>query len=103
MHGEDHALEHPHPTARTYVTIAAVLTAITALEVTAIYIQALAGVLVPILLLLSASKFLLVAMFYMHLKFDSRLFAGFFVSGLAIAASLIIALLALFHQGIPAT
>ena len=38
------------------------------------------------LLLLSAAKFALVAMFYMHLKQDSKLFTGVFVFPLIIAA-----------------
>ena len=50
---------------------------------------------VPVLLLLSAAKFALVAMFYMHLKQDSKLFSGVFVFPLIIAAFIIIALLVL--------
>ena len=49
----------------------------------------------PLLLLLSAAKFALVAMFYMHLKQDSKLFSGVFVFPLIIAAFIIIALLVL--------
>lgn len=97
MHGEGHAVGPGHPSARTYVTIAAILAVITAVEVSVIYIAALGIVLVPILLVLSTTKFALVAMFYMHLKFDSRLFSAVFVSGLLIATSLIIAFIALFH------
>ena len=42
------------------------------------YIPALESVLVPILLVLSAGKFALVAMWYMHLKFDHRLVSWLF-------------------------
>jgi cytochrome c oxidase subunit 4 len=52
--------------------------------------------LAPILLTLSALKFALVAMFYMHLKFDNRLFSWVFVGPLCFAAAIILALLALF-------
>ena len=45
------------------------------------------------LLLLSAVKFALVAMFYMHLKQDSKLFSGVFVFPLMIAAVIIVALI----------
>jgi heme/copper-type cytochrome/quinol oxidase subunit 4 len=48
-----------------------------------------------VLLTLSAAKFALVAMFYMHLKQDSRLFTGVFVFPLIIAAVVILALAAL--------
>ena len=53
-------------------------------------------VVVPVLLALSAVKFALVAMFYMHLKQDSRLFSSVFVFPLIIAAVIILALIALF-------
>jgi heme/copper-type cytochrome/quinol oxidase subunit 4 len=51
---------------------------------------------VPILLILSAAKFSLVAMFYMHLKQDSKLFSSVFVFPIIIAAILVFALIALF-------
>ncbi len=49
----------------------------------------------PLLLLLSAAKFALVAMFYMHLKQDHRLFTGVFVFPLIIATVIIVALMVL--------
>ena len=45
--------------------------------------------------MLSAIKFALVAMYYMHLKNDSKLFSGVFVFPLIIAAVVILALIAL--------
>ena len=54
--------------------------------------------LVPLLLVLSASKFALVVGFYMHLKFDHPLFFGVFGFGLLVAASVITALIFLFGQ-----
>ena len=50
---------------------------------------------IPVLLFLSAIKFALVAMYYMHLKNDSRLFSGVFVFPLLIASVVILALIAL--------
>ena len=70
---------------------------ITAIEVAIFYIDALRPILIPVFLILSAVKFVIVAMFYMHLKFDSRLFTGAFIFGLLIAASITIALMALMH------
>jgi cytochrome c oxidase subunit 4 len=91
-----HAAEHAHPGAKEYLAIATVLTVITAIEVAAFYIPAFKPVLVPVLLTLSALKFALVAMFYMHLKFDHRIFSWLFVTPMVIAALVIIALLKLF-------
>jgi cytochrome c oxidase subunit 4 len=45
---------------------------------------------------LSATKFALVAMFYMHLRYDARLFSGLFVGGLALALTVFLAVLSLF-------
>jgi cytochrome c oxidase subunit 4 len=94
-HGEIHA-PHGHPTAKTYVIIGVVLTVITAVEVAIFYIPALARVLVPTLLLLSALKFALVVMFYMHLKFDSKVFSSVFFAPMLLAVSLIIGLIIIF-------
>jgi cytochrome c oxidase subunit 4 len=88
--------EHAHPGAKEYVGIAVVLTVITAIEVAVFYVPALAFALAPILIVLSAVKFALVALFYMHLKFDHRLFSWLFVVPMFIAVAVILALMALF-------
>ena len=54
--------------------------------------------LVPILLTLSSVKFVLVVLFYMHLKFDSRLFSALFTLGLMIAGAILLALLFMFRS-----
>ena len=96
--------EHDHPTPGTYTKVGLVLFILTALEV-ALYeitfgehagaLGDLTHVFIPMLLSLSAAKFALVAMFYMHLKQDSRLFSGIFVFPLTIAAVIIIGLMVL--------
>ena len=85
-----------HPTWRTYVVVGFILTAITAVEVAIFYIEALANVLVPSLLILSGLKFVIVVMFYMHLKFDNKLFARVFVAPLLLAALVVIGMIILF-------
>jgi cytochrome c oxidase subunit 4 len=89
--------EHAHPGARQYIQIALILSVLTALEVGVYYIEALRPILVFILLVLSAVKFALVIGFYMHLKFDHRIFSGMFLFGLGTAGFTIIMLIALFH------
>ncbi len=91
-----HHDEHEHPGYLTYWVVAGVLTVITAVEVAIFYIPALAGVIVPLLLTLSAGKFILVVMFYMHLKMDSRIFSGVFIAPLFLAMFLVVALFVLF-------
>jgi cytochrome c oxidase subunit IV len=92
--------EHAHPQTREYLVIAAILTVITIVEVAIFYIEPIkvTWMFVPTLLVLSAAKFALVAMFYMHLKFDGRLLTTLFVGPLLIAAATIIALLFLFDH-----
>jgi cytochrome c oxidase subunit IV len=97
-HGEHGELEHAHPGAKTYTLVGAVLAFITLVEVWAYTQEFLKPILVPVLLVLSATKFVLVVGFYMHLKFDHPLFTGVFGFGLAVGASVITALIFLFHQ-----
>ena len=88
--------QQEHPGYGTYLVVAVVLTVITALEVAIFYIPALAAVLVPLLLVLSTGKFVLVVMFYMHLKHDSNLFTAVFVAPLTLAMFVVVALILLF-------
>ncbi|MCC7104488.1 MAG: cytochrome C oxidase subunit IV family protein [Chloroflexi bacterium] len=92
--------EHAHPGAARYIQIALILTVLTAVEVAVFYIIPLEShyLLPPILLTLSVVKFALVAMFYMHLRFDSKLFTVCFMFGLAIAAALAIGMIPLGHD-----
>lgn len=90
------AMERPHPTPARYVLIAVVLTAVTVVEVGVYYIDALRSAFLAIFLGLSAVKFALVAMFYMHLRFDSRLFSVLFFGGLVLASLIAVALMGLF-------
>jgi cytochrome c oxidase subunit 4 len=47
---------------------------------------------------MSAAKFAIVVMFYMHLKYDAKLFRALFTGPLLIGVIVIIALLFLFGQ-----
>ncbi len=89
----------PHPSIRTYLMVAAVLTVITAVEISVFYITALARYLAPMLIVLSAAKFSLVVMFFMHLRFDNRIFRWLFAGPLALAIGIVVALIALFLTG----
>lgn len=88
--------EQAHPGVGTYLTVAAVLTIITLVEVGVFYVPAFEKVLPPILLTLSGIKFALVVMFYMHLKTDHKLFTAIFTIPLLIAMAVGVALLFLF-------
>jgi cytochrome c oxidase subunit 4 len=96
MEQTTHPGEQAHPTAGTYLRVFGVLFIVTVIEVGIFYVPAFAPILVPSLLLLSAGKFALVVMFYMHLKQDSRLFTFLFGGPLLLAIAVMIGLLFLF-------
>ena len=91
---------HAHPTWKQYKWVALILTVITAFEVWAYYVPTLvhSPFFVPLLLIMSAVKFAIVVMFYMHLKYDHRLFRALFTGPLIIAMSTLIALLFLLAK-----
>ena len=91
-----HSDQQPHPTSQTYLRIAVILTVLTAIEVAIYYIPALRGVLVPLLLIFSAVKFLTVVGYYMHLKFDPVIYSRLFFGPLVIAMFVTIVLMLLF-------
>jgi cytochrome c oxidase subunit 4 len=95
-HPEQEHSEGAHPPAATYWAVFAVLVVITIVEVGVFYVPAFHNFLAPVLLTLSAGKFALVVMFYMHLKFDKPLFRMVFVLPLVIAIAVILSLLLLF-------
>src|SRR5438876_7409737 len=85
-----------HATTGTYLRVAAILVMVTLIEVGVFYVPAFHTVLVPVLLVLSATKFALVVMFYMHLKADSKFFTFLFGVPLLLAVGVMVALLFLF-------
>ncbi|MBX5443721.1 cytochrome C oxidase subunit IV family protein [Sphaerobacter sp.] len=94
--GGETSVEHAHPGAITYVKVAAILAILTITEVSVYYIPALMTIITPVLIVLSIAKFLLVVAFYMHLKFDSRLFTGIFAWGMFVAIAIVLAMIALY-------
>jgi len=84
-----------HATVATYVRVALVLTGVTALGVGVIYVRQLTPIIVPLLLAMSAAKFALVVLFYMHLRYDSRVLTFVFVGPLILATGLAVALMTL--------
>lgn len=85
-----------HASRGTYWMVALVLAILTLLEVAVFYVPALRAIIVPVLLTLSAAKFLLVAMFFMHLRYDRPVLSVVFSGGLVVATAIILALMLLF-------
>src|SRR5687767_15783384 len=91
---------HEHPTWKQYKWVALILTVITVVEVWVYYIPTFveSRLFVPSLLIMSAVKFAIVVMYYMHLKYDHKLFRALFTGPLIIAILTLIVLLFLFGQ-----
>ena len=69
-----------------YVKIAIALAIVTAIEVALSYTQDQLGALfLPLLLILMGVKFFSVVLYFMHLKFDNRLFSLMFYLGMVLA------------------
>lgn len=82
--------QHKQP---NYLGVFWVLAALTALEVGVTYLPVPR---IPVLVPLSIMKASLVALFYMHLKYDRPVFSLIFAMGLLMGIGLILALIALF-------
>jgi cytochrome c oxidase subunit IV len=96
-HGPEHAGEEHHSVGwKKYAFIGLILAIITGVEVAIFYIEALAPVLVPALLVLSAAKFFLVVLYYMHLKMDHPIFGRVFWAPLFLAVLVVIGMVILF-------
>lgn len=89
-HEEEHGLSDGG-----YVKIALILAAITALEVSTYYVD-FGPFFMPALLIMMIVKFVMVVSYFMHLKFDNRIFSYMFYIGLGIALFVYFTALATF-------
>jgi cytochrome c oxidase subunit 4 len=81
-----------------YVKVAIALAIITAIEVALSYmVDDLGALFLPLLLLLMLIKFFSVVLYFMHLKFDNRLFSLLFYMGLGLAVGVYIVALITFE------
>lgn len=93
---DEHAGKEHHAGWKKYAVIGVILTVITGVEVAIFYIEALAPVLVPILLTLSAAKFVIVVLYYMHLRMDHPIFGRVFWAPLFLAVLVVLGMVILF-------
>lgn len=93
-----HDETHDHPSDSKYIKIALILGVLTALEVGTYYIEEeLGAALIPILMAMMIVKFWIVAAFFMHLRFDSKLFSRVFVAGVILSVAVYVAMIATFE------
>jgi cytochrome c oxidase subunit IV len=87
---------HHGATDKQYILIALILAGITALEVTVTYLD-IGPLFLPVLLIMMAAKFLAVVSYFMHLRFDNRIFSAMFYLGLTLAIFVYCVALATFQ------
>jgi len=92
--------ERAHPGPLEYTRIGLILAVITAVEVGVFYLDIAQWALVTILVVLSAVKFSLVVMWFMHLRFDSQVFSWLLVGGLALIGVLLVVVLSTLGGGL---
>lgn len=92
-HGTD---SHEHGMSDAgYIKIAILLALITALEVSTYYID-FGPLFMPALMIMMVAKFVMVVSYFMHLKFDSKIFAFLFYTGLGLGIFVYVFTLATF-------
>lgn len=92
-----HPAGHDHPSEKQYFVVALILAVVTAIEVGLYYVEMADNALVVSLGVLAIIKFVMVVMYFMHLKFDSPVFRRFFITGMVLAISVYVATLAAMH------
>jgi cytochrome c oxidase subunit 4 len=93
---ESHEEAHEHGMSDAgYIKIALILAAITALEVSTYYVD-FGPLFLPSLIIMMVVKFFMVVSYFMHLKFDNKLFSLMFYIGLGLAIFVYFTALATF-------
>jgi cytochrome c oxidase subunit IV len=93
LHDEE---EHHGLSDKGYVGIALLLAAITAAEVSLTYLD-VGAFFMPALLIMMVAKFVIVVSFFMHLRFDNKIFTWLFYTGLLLAVGVYAAALFTFQ------
>jgi cytochrome c oxidase subunit IV len=88
--------EHAHPGPRVYIGVAAYLAIATAFEVGLYYLKMPHGLFIGLLMFFMILKFSLVVAYFMHLKFDAKIFRRFMVTGIFLAIAVYMIVLSTF-------
>ena len=104
----DTELHEHHPSDAQYWKVGAALAVITGLEVSTYFItddpysHDLAPLLIGGLLVMMIAKFVVIVGYFMHVKFDNKLFRNVFLSGLLLAVGVYLVVLTTFRFWTPA-
>jgi cytochrome c oxidase subunit 4 len=90
-------VEEHYPSEWEYIKVALVLFAITMAEVGIYYVSGARQAVTTAMLVMMVVKFSVVALYFMHLRFDSKLFRRLFVTGIILAIAVYMILLTSLH------
>jgi cytochrome c oxidase subunit IV len=94
--------QYSHRMDLVYIKVAGVLVVLTAIEIYASYADYLDKLFLPVMLSIMVVKFLLVVLFFMHLRWDSKLFGRLFWAGALLAVAVYVGALATFQYFVKA-
>jgi cytochrome c oxidase subunit 4 len=87
MESPEPGVEEHYPDEWQYIKVALILFAITMFEVAIYYISGAEKAVITLMLFSMIAKFALVGLYFMHLRFDSKLFRRLFVTGIVLAVA----------------
>ena len=97
MESPEPGVEEHYPDEWQYIKVALILFAITMCEIGIYYVSGAMRVVIILMLFGMVAKFSLVALYFMHLRFDSKLFRRLFVLGIVLAITVYLVALTSLH------
>src|SRR5437764_11531318 len=82
MESPEPGVEEHYPDEWQYIKVALILFTITLFEVGIYYVSGAEKAVITLMLFMMVAKFALVGLYFMHLRFDSKLFRRLFVTGI---------------------
>ena len=97
MESPEPGVEEHYPDEWQYIKVALILFAITMAEVGIYYVSGAMHVVITLMAFMMIAKFTIVALYFMHLRFDSKLFRRLFVTGIILAVAVYLIALSSLH------
>jgi len=97
MESPEPGVEEHYPDEWQYIKVALILFVITMGEVGIYYLSGAMDAVITLMVFMMIAKFSLVALYFMHLRFDSKLFRRLFVTGIILAIAVYLIALSSLH------
>ena len=97
MESPEPGVEEHYPDEWQYIKVALILFVITMFEVGIYYVEGATRAVIGLMTFSMIAKFTLVALYFMHLRFDSKLFRRLFVTGIILAIGVYLIALSTLH------